>query len=212
MSELMTLNISIINTGAANLCSIQNALEYIGCKVTIASTVEDLQRADKLVLPGVGAFDTVMQFLKQDAQMLEALNDQVLEQKKPILGICLGMQLMATESYENGHHQGLGWIPATVRRLESSDKNIKIPHIGFNTLTYQQDCFLFNDIPPQPDFYFVHSYHVDCDSAYAVAYCDHGGDFVAAIKKDHMVATQFHPEKSQSIGLKLLENFARGEI
>jgi len=198
--------ILIIDYGLGNLHSVAGAVKKLGHEPVISNDERELRRADKLILPGVGAFGDGMKNIK-NLGLDKILRELVLDEKKPILGICLGSQLMANESFEFGHHEGLGWIDASVKKLEV-EKGLRVPHVGWNHLCWRQDNLLFDDIPPTALFYFVHSFHVQCrDEQAVIAKCNYGNDFAAAINKDNIFATQFHPEKSQQFGLKLLENF-----
>jgi glutamine amidotransferase len=142
--------------------------------------------------------------------MIDALRHEVLDRGKPFLGLCLGMQFLADASEENGTHAGLGWIPGTVRRMRPSERQYKIPHMGWNTVAIRQPCPLFSDLPEAPVFYFVHAYHFDVapEAASAVTTtCYHGVEFAASVRRDNIFGVQFHPEKSQRDGIKLIENF-----
>lgn len=199
--------IGIIDYGMGNIRSVYNALDNLGAETMICSIPEDLQKVERIMFPGVGAFERCLKNLR-DRDFLEALDEAVLEQKKPIMGICLGMQVMARRSFEGGKHMGLGWFDADVVRLQPSNRNLHIPHIGWNDITYRQDSPLFKDLPPAPDFYFVHSYYMRCDHDDDVeANCDYGGSFPVAVRKDNIFAAQFHPEKSQDFGMKVISNF-----
>lgn len=202
MSEL-----GIIDYGMGNLCSVYSALETLGANPMICQEAADLSRVKKIILPGVGAIGDCIQNLKSKG-FIEVLNHQVIEQGKPILGICLGMQVMAKCSYEGGIHKCLGWFDAEVVRLKPSDLNLRVPHVGWNNINYSSESILFSNLPPSPDLYFVHSYHMRCnDSQDRIASCEYGGNVTVAIQKRNIVAVQFHPEKSQDYGLTILENF-----
>lgn len=201
--------IGIIDYGMGNLLSVYHALEMVGATVKICQSPADLRDAERIVLPGVGAFRDCIHNLKERG-FFEVLGDAVFSQGKPILGICLGMQAMARRSFENGEYQGLGWLAADVIRLHPRDDALRIPQIGWNEVTYRPDSPLFQKLPPAPDFYFVHSYYMLCDDPGDLeATCDYGGTVTAAVRKDNIFATQFHPEKSQCYGLRVLENFLR---
>ncbi|MGJ0302811.1 imidazole glycerol phosphate synthase subunit HisH [Aliarcobacter cryaerophilus] len=192
-----------------NLRSVQKAFEKVGCDAIISNDIGTIQNADKLVLPGVGAFKDGMKYLKE-LNLIEILNKKVVEEKTPLLGICLGMQLLAKKSYENGETLGLGWIDAEVVKFDftESDKKLKIPHVGWNNVNYKNENLLFKNIPSGSDFYFVHSYHFKTLNKSTISsVTDYGFDFVSSINKDNIFAFQFHPEKSQTVGLKLIENF-----
>ncbi|MBN2517355.1 MAG: imidazole glycerol phosphate synthase subunit HisH [Candidatus Altiarchaeota archaeon] len=198
--------IAIIDYGMGNIFSVQNALVYLGYDSVISNKVGDIENADRLILPGVGAFSVGMQRLEKFG-LVELLEDQVVKGKKPILGICLGAQLFARKSYEGGEFPGLGWIDAEVVRIEPKDKKLKIPHIGWNDVQIVNPSVLFEGIS-EPNFYFVHSYHVRCkDRRLVTSEFEYGGNFTASVESGDIYGAQFHPEKSQSSGLKLLKNF-----
>lgn len=190
-----------------NLLSVQHALEMVGADVVVCRDGDDLKEVERIVLPGVGAFRDCMMNLKKGG-LIEALEEAVLRLGKPILGICLGMQAMARRSFEGGEHRGLGWLEADVVRLHPHPPALRVPQIGWNEIDYRTESPFFKSLPPAPDFYFVHSYFVKCDDAAIVeATCDYGGPVTAAVRKGNIFATQFHPEKSQDYGLKVLEHF-----
>ena len=198
--------IVIIDYGLGNLLSVVNALRAIGHEALISTKPEDIRKADKLILPGVGAFSQGMKNLRESG-LIEVLTEEVMKKKKPILGICLGVQLFAEKSYEGGEHKGLGWIKnSSVEKIVPSDSKLKVPHVGWDTTNFKKNP-LFKDLPANPDFYFVHSYYIKCDDSIITSTFDYGGTFTASIQKDNIYGTQFHPEKSQKNGLKLLKNF-----
>jgi glutamine amidotransferase len=201
--------IAIVDYGMGNLLSVFNAVEMLGAKPKICSRAAELQDAERIILPGVGAFRDCMKHLTEGG-FVEALQDAVSRRARPIFGICLGMQAMARTSSEGGRHPGLGWLPADVVRLTPSDPSLRVPQIGWNETEYRRSSPLFAGLPSKADFYFVHSYYMKCDDPATVeATCDYGGAVTAAVRKDNIFATQFHPEKSQDHGLKMLENFLR---
>jgi len=200
--------ITIIDYGMGNLFSVGNALKTLGAEVVISSKAEDIRAADKIVLPGVGAFPDGMKNLK-DLGIDKTLAEEVLVKKKPLLGICLGMQLLATVGEEHESTDGLGFIEGTVRKFKISGKKFRIPHIGWNDVVPKGDDPLFKKIRT-PIFYFDHSYHfVPKDGSTVIATCDHGEVFAAAVRKENIFGVQFHPEKSQREGLDLLNSFLR---
>ncbi|MGC9976220.1 MAG: imidazole glycerol phosphate synthase subunit HisH [Syntrophales bacterium] len=201
--------VGIVDYGMGNLLSVVHALEMVGAKVKICSYPQELRDTYQIVLPGVGAFRDCM--LNLDGRgFTEVLNQAVFEQGKPILGICLGMQAMARKSYEGGVYAGLSWFDAEVVRLQPVDPSLRIPHIGWNEISFKENNLLFSGVRPSSDFYFVHSYYMKCENEMEVyATCDYGGSFTAAVLKNNIFATQFHPEKSQDYGLKILENFLK---
>jgi len=199
--------IGVIDYGLGNLASVVGAVERLGHEVAVSSNPDELRQADKLILPGVGAFGDGMQNLRSRG-LIEPLNNMVLGERMPILGICLGSQLVSRESEEFGHHEGLGWIAASVRRIMPDNPALRVPHVGWNELFQTRDSVLFEGIPNGSLFYYVHSYRLVAESADVVAgECDYGGRFPAAIQSGNIYATQFHPEKSQQHGLNLLKNF-----
>lgn len=203
--------IAIIDYGAGNLRSVVNAFEAIGQKPRVTRDPADLAAAVAVVLPGVGAFGDGMKTLRQ-MHMIEALNEEVMGKKKPYLGICLGLQFLARESSEHGIHQGLGWVSGTVQKIVPAGGQYRIPHMGWNNIQIVRPCPLFHGLNPEPTFYFVHSYHLVMDEGkqeIVTATCWHGTTITAGIRQDNIFAVQFHPEKSQENGLKVLENFAR---
>jgi len=200
--------IGIVDYDMGNIRSVLNALDYLSIPAKVIHYARDFASVDKIILPGVGAFGEGMEKLKEK-EMLEELNREVLEERKPFLGICLGMQLICRESFEFGSFKGLNWINASVRRFE--DKlNVRVPHVGWNNLLLKKKSrFIVDPEDGFSDVYFVHSYYVDgIDSEYVVATCAYGREFVAAVEKDNIFATQFHPEKSQKFGLEILRRFA----
>jgi len=199
--------IGIIDYGLGNIRSVIGAVKKVGFEPILTADGNILSTADKLILPGVGAFGDGMNNLRE-LGLIDVLNDLILGKKKPILGICLGAQLLAKVSYEFGKHPGLGLLDAEVIRLESQNDSIRIPHVGWNDLKKTKDSILTENIPDDALFYYVHSYHIKCaDSSIIAATCDYGITFTAAIVQNNIYATQFHPEKSQRSGLKLLQNF-----
>ena len=201
--------IGIIDYGRGNLLSVKNAVEMITEDVKLCTAPSDLEGVSKIILPGVGAFRDAMAQL-HDQGWIVSLKMAVENQKMPLLGICLGMQILAELGHEPDSTKGLGWIRGEVCHIPKNDPSLKIPHVGWNTLQYRKDCFLFQGLPAELDLYFVHSYSMQCkDSADVVATVDYGTPLVAAVQKGNILGVQFHPEKSQDHGLKILENFIR---
>lgn len=200
--------IGIVDYGMGNLMSVYNAFDYLGTDVVICKKPEDLESVDRIVIPGVGAFKDCIAKLHLE-NFVNELNTQVLEKKKPTLGICLGMQVMAKVSLEGGRYEGLGWFDAEVIKLHpKTELRLKIPNIGWNEISYNTSIPLFNDLPTLPDLYLVHSFYMSCNEPEnVVATYDYGHTVTAAVLKNNIFATQFHPEKSQDIGLKILDNF-----
>jgi glutamine amidotransferase len=201
--------IGIIEYGMGNLRSVFHALESLGAEARLLRRAEELRGAERLVLPGVGAFRDCMHNLTSRG-FADALHEEVRGRGKPILGICLGLQAMARRSFEGGEYAGLGWFEADVVRLQPTEARLRIPHIGWNSVHLHTTNSLFADVPDEADFYFVHSYHMQCDlPADVMATTEYGQTVTAAVRKGNIFATQFHPEKSQDHGLRLLENFLR---
>lgn len=198
--------IAVIDYGMGNLKSVVHALSYLGADPIIAGNPEQLDDAERLILPGVGAFRDCIHNLRSRG-FVEKLNELVLEQRRPILGICLGMQAMARRSFEDGEYAGLGWFDADVVRLHPADAKLRVPQIGWNNVSHREASPLFAGIPNDADFYFVHSFQLQSSESDLEAWCDYGERVTASVRKDNIAATQFHPEKSQEFGLKLLENF-----
>lgn len=201
--------IVIIGYGLGNIGSIVNMFKKAGVAATISSDPAVIEKADKLILPGVGAFDTGMKNLEM-CGLIPLLNYRVLEQKTPILGVCLGMQLLCKRS-EEGRLPGLGWLDAEVIRFkfDGNRTNMKIPQMGWNTLSVCQPHPLFADLETENRFYFVHSYYVVCaDQNNILAQTNYGFDFASAVVKNNIMGVQFHPEKSHKFGMRLLKSFA----
>jgi glutamine amidotransferase len=198
--------IVIIDYGIGNTHSVSNAIKYLDYKNIIISDDENIiQKADALILPGVGAFEECIGNLK-NRKLDIILNEAVIVNKKPILGICVGMQLMATYSEENGMHNGLDWIKGSVKKI-NVPKPLAVPHVGWNDVSSKNESILFNSNPENANFYFDHSYHFVCDEQYVSGYCDYGTRITAAVERENIFGVQFHPEKSQNNGLKLFRSF-----
>ncbi len=200
--------LTIIDYGMGNLGSILNMLKRLGFNAEISSQVEVIRNAEKLILPGVGAFDKAMTNLEK-CGFIPILNERVVEERIPLLGICLGMQLLTKRS-EEGQLNGLGWIDAiTVRFDFHLDQKMRVPHMGWNTLTVKQNSCLFKEMHESPRFYFVHSFYVKCKSPKSVlATTNYGIEFASGIIQNNIYGLQFHPEKSHKFGMQVLKNFA----
>ncbi len=208
---------AIIDYGAGNLRSAAKAFERVaaergqGDEIVVTADPDLVRRADRIMLPGVGAFADCMAGLRAVPGMIEAMDEKVIQRGTPFLGVCVGMQLLASEGREKTVTQGLGWIPGAVEKIAPADPALKIPHMGWNTIDMVRPHALLDGIPTGPDglhAYFVHSYHLRTDNpAHLVATTNYGGAFTACVGRDNIFGTQFHPEKSQALGLKLIENF-----
>lgn len=190
-----------------NIHSVSKAFEAAGAQVRITNSPRDLELAERIVLPGQGAFrDCVAALVASGA--VDALREEVLVRGKPFFGICLGLHILADVGFEEGENKGLGWVHGRVDRLLPTDVRARVPHIGWNDLDLRVDSPMFRGLRGTPIVYFDHSYAFEpSDASVVAATCDHGGEFVAAIQRDNLFATQFHPEKSQQVGMRMIENF-----
>lgn len=199
--------IAVVDYGMGNLHSVSKAFEAAGAQVRVTTKAQDLRDAERIVLPGQGAFRDCMDALR-DSGVVDALREEVLDKGKPFFGICLGLQVLAEVGFEEGERAGLGWFRGRVERLTPRGPGLRVPHIGWNDLELRSQSHLFRRLRAAPVVYFDHSYSfVSSDESVIAATCDHGGSLVAAIQRDNIFATQFHPEKSQQVGLRVLENF-----
>jgi glutamine amidotransferase len=210
------MRVVVVDYGSGNLRSAAKACERaaadggLAVEVRIAGTAAEVRAADRLVLPGQGAFADCKRGLQAVPGLAEALAEAVIRRGRPFLGICVGMQLMAARGLEHGEHAGLGWIAGDVVRLAPADPALKIPHMGWNDFTRVAPHPVLSGIGPGDHAYYVHSYHMRvADPAHALAACDYGGPVTAIIGRDNLIGTQFHVEKSQATGLRLIGNFLR---
>lgn len=194
--------IAIIDYGMGNLRSVQKAFEYLGFEAVVTDDKAVMEKADKLVLPGVGAFSDAIATIR--AKGYDKVIYKAVEDNKPFLGICLGMQMVFDKSYEYGEYKGLGLIPGVIKLLPD---NVKKPHIGWNSLDIKMRSPLFDGLGESPYVYFVHSYYLETDEPVVSATTYYGQDIQVAVQKDNIFALQFHPEKSGDIGLQILKNF-----
>ena len=213
------MSISVIDYGSGNLKSAAKALETaanninIGSKIIVTSDPKKIRQSDKIVLPGQGSFRDCYLGIKKIPGLNETLNEFVLVKKKPIFGICVGMQLFAKTGYESQKTKGFGWIDGEVRKINNMNKKFKLPHMGWNEIELKKDFFLFSNIKNKSHMFFIHSYefktkHKDC----IVATTDYGNSIIVSVAKENIVGTQFHPEKSQRNGLVILENFLKWKL
>jgi glutamine amidotransferase len=197
--------VCIIDYGSGNITSVNNIFASISGAVKVSNEKEDIENATHLVLPGVGAFGVAMDKIK-GLKHFDVLQNNVLERKKKFLGICIGMQVLAEKGYEHGTYSGLGWISGEVKKLDS--KGLPLPHVGWNNLLVNYQNPLLDGMDDEVDFYYVHSYYFDAkEENHVLAYCDYGMKFPAIINRENIYGVQFHPEKSQRAGVKLLRNF-----
>ena len=213
------MSITIIDYGSGNLRSAAKALEVANksintsSKIVVTSDPEVIKKSNKIILPGQGSFRDCYLGIKKINGLVDILNDFVLVKKKPIFGICVGMQLFAKIGYESEETKGFGWIDGVVKKINNINKTLKLPHMGWNQIEFKKDFLLFSGIENKSHMYFVHSYEFltkqkDC----IVATTNYGNSIIVAVAKDNIFGTQFHPEKSQKNGLKLLENFLKWEV
>lgn len=201
------MTVLIIDYGMGNLQSVQRAFEECGADVMISEDPGSLKRASHIVLPGVGAFCDAMRNIRRKG-WYEAIRQEVLEEQIPLLGICLGMQLLAEKGNEGGKTEGLGLVPGAIRKLIPDCDETRIPHVGWNEVHQPSPNPLLEGIPDGTDFYFVHSYHfIPADASFAVAQTPYCGGFVSAVMNGKVFGVQFHPEKSQKSGFRVIQNF-----
>ena len=212
----MAATVALIDYGSGNLRSAEKALARAafdagtGQEIVVTSDATRDAEAERIVLPGVGAFADCMRGVSSIPGMVDALEDSVLHRGKPFLGICVGMQLLAEVGREHGDHKGLGWLPGDVVKLEPAERELKVPHMGWNALSLLQPHALFEGMEDATDVYFVHSYCIrPKDAAHILATTDYAGSIPAIVGRDNIAGTQFHPEKSQAVGLAFLERFLK---
>lgn len=205
----------LVDYDSGNLHSAEKAFQRMAAEVgggdiLVTSRPEDVARADRIVLPGDGAFPACRAALGSYGGLYEAIEEAVIRKARPFLGICVGMQMLASRGHEYRMTEGFGWIPGDVVKIEPSDRSLKVPHMGWNDLVVEQAHPVLDGIQTGDHAYFVHSYHFRVtDPAHRLAFCDYGGDITAIVGRDTIIGTQFHPEKSQAAGLRLIGNFLR---
>jgi glutamine amidotransferase len=199
------LNLKIVDFGIGNIRSVKNAFELFNNKVEIINDPSQIKNADGIILPGVGAFGNAIKNL-QKQRLIEPIKEAVINQKVPLLGICLGMQLLAEKSEENGIYDGLSLIPGNICKIPIKD-GYRLPHIGWNEVNIKLKVPLFENINDKSSFYFVHSYRFQCDNEFVVATANYGENINAVVQKENVFGVQFHPERSQKKGLYLINNF-----
>ena len=203
----MADSVALIDYGAGNLHSVHNALKQVGAQVAVTDDPAVVRSAERIVLPGVGSFKACLDGLRAITGMITSLEERVLDGGAPFLGICVGMQMLATRGLEHGTTKGLDWIPGEVRLIKPSDPAIKVPHMGWNDVALMPHARR-HAVVDEGEAYFLHSYHLAADDPHHVlAMTDHGEGLVAAVARDNILGVQFHPEKSQAFGLALLERF-----
>ncbi|MBE3129079.1 MAG: imidazole glycerol phosphate synthase subunit HisH [Actinobacteria bacterium] len=207
VQDRLKKNIILIDYQVGNIGSIINMIKKIGYEAKLSDNQKEISSAEKLIFPGVGAFDEGMEKLNKSG-LIPILIDKVINQKTPILGICLGMQLL-TEKSEEGNLPGLGWIKGETKKFKFKEEdNLRVPHMGWNTVHPMRTNSIFRDLEDNPRFYFVHSFYVDShDSNDVLGITNYGHDFASVIEKENIFGVQFHPEKSHRFGMKLLKNF-----
>ena len=207
------MNVTIVDYKSGNISSVINSFKEVAqdkVKIEVTSDVSKIKSSDKVVLPGQGSFKSCVDALKSINGLVDSLNDFVMVNKKPILGICVGMQLFSSFGDEDGGSDGLGWIEGKVKKISLKDLSLKLPHMGWNNIQISSNSKLLNGINNDSHFYFVHSYSFDVDEKkYVSATTNYSIEIVSAIEKDNIFGTQFHPEKSQANGIKILENFVK---
>lgn len=204
----MKSNIVIVDYRVGNTNSVYNAVKGLGYDVKISRDENDIDNADALIMPGVGAFEEAINNIN-NLGLRTILEKNVIKSAKPVLGICIGMQLMASYSEENGIHQGLGWIPGEIKKIIPKDTSLNVPHVGWNEVIVKEarKVFFSNAVFESPNFYWDHSYFFSCEERFKLASVQYGDEITAIVRKDNIFGVQFHPEKSQTNGLRLFRSF-----
>ncbi len=205
------MNVTIVDYKSGNISSVINSFKEVArdkVKIEVTSDINKIKSSDKVVLPGQGSFKSCTDALKSINGLVETLNEFVINYKKPLLGICVGLQMFADTGYEETETKGLGWISGKVTKIENQNGKYKLPHIGWNEINILKDSRIFKDIKDKSHMYFVHSYEfVPNDKNVVSATTNYSSNHVCAVEKDNIFGTQFHPEKSDKIGLKIIDNF-----
>ena len=205
------MNVTIVDYNSGNISSVINSFKEVAkdkVKIEVTSDISKIKSSDKVVLPGQGSFKSCIDALNSIKGLIDVLNDFAINQKKPLLGICVGLQMFADISYEETETKGLGWIPGKVSKIDNQNGKFKLPHIGWNQLKILKESKIFKSIKNNSHMYFVHSYEfIPEDKSVITATIDYSTNIVCAVEKDNVFGTQFHPEKSDKLGLNIIENF-----
>jgi glutamine amidotransferase len=196
--------ICILDYGSGNVRSVYNLVSFLGFDVIVSNEIAEIESATHIILPGVGSFGAAMKKIRSQIPMA-VMEIEVIQKKKPFLGICVGMQVLVEKGYEHGEYEGLGWIIGSVEKLEVKD--VPLPHIGWNDVIVKKNSVLFNELNAINDFYFVHSYAVKTDESYITTETNYENNFCSSLQKENIFGVQFHPEKSQKAGQQLIKNF-----
>jgi len=205
------MNITIVDYSSGNISSVINSFKEVSknkCKINVSSDLKIISSSDKIILPGQGSFKSCIEALNKIEGLNETLNKFVFDQKKPLLGICVGMQMFADVGYEEAETKGLGWIPGKVSKIDNQNGKFKLPHIGWNEITIKKDSKILKNLDNKSHMYFVHSYEfIPKEKNVISSTTDYSTKIVCSVEKENIFGTQFHPEKSDKLGLKLIENF-----
>ena len=207
------MNVTIVDYQSGNISSVINSFAEVAkakTKLEVTSDIKKIKSSDKIVLPGQGSFKSCVESLNSISGLIDTLKESVMTNKKPLLGICVGLQMFADIGYEEEETKGLGWIPGKVSKIDNQNGKFKLPHIGWNEIELQKESKIFKDIKNKSHMYFVHSYEfIPKDQSVISATTDYSSKIVCAVEKENLFGTQFHPEKSDKIGLKIIENFLK---
>ena len=207
------MNVTIVDYKSGNISSVINSFKEVAkdkVKIEVTSDLNKIKSSDKIVLPGQGSFKSCIDALNKMNGLVETLNDFAIKNKKPLLGICVGLQMFADVGYEETETKGLGWIPGKVTKIDNQNGKYKLPHIGWNEINIMKDSKIFKDVKDKSHMYFVHSYEFIPNDKNAIsATTNYSSNIVCAVEKENLFGTQFHPEKSDKTGLKIIENFLK---